>query len=304
MPPSLRCACCAALGASTLLLSSCASSADDTHASGTVRVVASTNVYGDIVRQIGGNDVSVTSIISNPAQDPHSYQASTKNQLALSRAAVVVENGGGYDDFVDTMLDTAKNPSARVINAVTVSGRKAPAHGELNEHVWYDLPAMGRLADRISSTLGTADPAHAATYTANARAFTTKLKKLEHIESDIASAHHGDRVAITEPVPLYLLRAAGLRDATPEAFSEAVEEGDAVSPSVLRDTLALFRDTKVRALVHNTQTSGPATEKVTKAAKAADVPVVGVTETLPDGTDYLGWMRHNLTALNDALEDR
>ncbi|MFJ8467295.1 metal ABC transporter solute-binding protein, Zn/Mn family [Streptomyces swartbergensis] len=270
-------------------------------ASSAVPVVASTNVYGDIVERIGGGQVKVTSIISDPGQDPHSYEANTQNQLALSKAKVVVENGGGYDDFVSRMLKGSDNSSAEVVNAVEVSGKTAPAGGELNEHVWYDFPTVARLADRIAAALGKADPDGAATFTRNANAFKAELKPLEAKEAQIRTDNGGEPVAITEPVPLYMIEAGGLKNATPEEFSEAIEEGDDVSPRILRETLALFTDEKVEALVCNEQTSGPQTDKVEQAARTAGIPVVPVTETLPEGTDYIGWMAANVDALASAL---
>ncbi|MFF3562392.1 metal ABC transporter solute-binding protein, Zn/Mn family [Streptomyces sp. NPDC002574] len=277
------------------------SSASSPAASAHVPVVASTNVYGDIARRIGAGRVDVTSIIDSPDQDPHSYEAGTQNQLALSKAKVVIENGGGYDDFVDRMLSSAGNDSARVINAVKVSGKTAPPGGELNEHVWYDLPSVAGIADEIAGALAAADPAGASAYTANATAFKAELEPLMAKEAGIKAAHGGEAVAITEPVPLYLIDASGLRNATPPEFSEAVEEGDDVSPRTLQETLALFTGKKVKALVYNEQTSGPQTQEVQKAAEAAGIPVVPVTETLPQGKDYLGWMTANVDALAGAL---
>jgi zinc/manganese transport system substrate-binding protein len=298
------------VGASVTLLAGCGSSSDSGSdgsasaapaASSKVAVVASTNVYGDIVSRIGADKVSVTSVISDPDQDPHSYEASTQNQLALSKAKVVVENGGGYDDFVDRMLKSAGNSSAEVINAVKVSGRTAPEGGELNEHVWYDFPTVAKIADRIAAALGKADPANAATYTKNADAFKADLKPLEAKEAQIKKEHGGEAIAITEPVPLYMTGASGLVDKTPTEFSEAIEEGDDVSPKVLQETLALFTGKQVEALVYNAQTSGPQTEKSEQAAKAAGIPVVPVTETLPSGKNYLAWMTGNVDALANAL---
>ncbi|MFI9170173.1 metal ABC transporter solute-binding protein, Zn/Mn family [Streptomyces lincolnensis] len=297
-------------GASLALLAGCSSSSDSSSdtsgshqavASSKVAVVASTNVYGDITEQIGGDKVSVTSIISDPDQDPHSYEANTQNQLALSKAKVVIENGGGYDDFVDRMLKSS-NSSAEVVNAVKVSGKTAPKGGELNEHVWYDFPTVAKVTDSIAAALGKADPGAAATFTKNAEAFKAKLKPLEAKEAQIKKEHGGEGVAITEPVPLYMLDASGLVDKTPAAFSEAIEEGDDVSPKVLQATLALFSAKQVEALVYNAQTSGPQTEKSEAAAKAAGIPVVPVTETLPEGKDYLGWMNGNVDALAGALD--
>ncbi|MFF7132660.1 zinc/manganese transport system substrate-binding protein [Streptomyces sp. SAI-126] len=296
--------------ASVALLAGCGSSSDSGNdgsaaaapaGSSKVAVVASTNVYGDIVSRIGGDKVSVTSVISDPDQDPHSYEASTQNQLALSKAKVVVENGGGYDDFVDRMLKSSGNSSAEVINAVKVSGRSAPKGGELNEHVWYDFPTVARIADRMAAALGKADPANAAAYTRNAEAFKADLKPLEAKEAQIKKEHGGAAIAITEPVPLYMTAASGLVDKTPAEFSEAIEEGTDVSPKVLQEALALFTGKQVEALVYNEQTSGPQTEKSEQAAKAAGIPVVPVTETLPSGKDYLSWMTGNVDALANAL---
>ncbi|MFJ4280241.1 metal ABC transporter solute-binding protein, Zn/Mn family [Streptomyces massasporeus] len=290
--------------ASLALLAGCGSSsdsADDKSAPARVAVVASTNVYGDIARRIGGDRVDVTSLISDPDQDPHSYEANPQNQLALSKAKIVIENGGGYDDFVDHMLKGGHNDSAEVINAVDVSGRTAPKGGELNEHVWYDFPTVAKVADRISTALAEADPGDAAAFEKNTAAFRAELKPLQAREAQIKKAHGGDAVAITEPVPLYMIEASGLVNRTPAEFSEAIEEGDDVSPRVLKESLALFSGKKVKALVYNEQTSGPQTEKAEAAAKAAGIPVVPVTETLPDGEDYLGWMAANLDALASAL---
>jgi len=303
----------AVLGIAVPLLGACGGTDDAQARAGTVPVVTSTNVYGDIVKRVGGDRVSVTSIISDPEQDPHSYQASTKTQLALSRAKVVVENGGGYDDFVDTMLKSA-DTGVKPVNAVQVSGKTAPAGGEHGgtsrersasggEHVWYDFPSMDRLARKIAAELGAADPKHAKTFTANAKAFGDDLAGLEKATARLKKDHAGDGVAITEPVPGYLLDAVGLRDRTPEAFSEAIEEGDDVPPRALQETLGLFGGSgKVAALVYNAQATGAQTEQVRKAARSGGVPVVPVTETLPAGKTYVSWMRGNVDALGAALD--
>ncbi|WP_175412546.1 metal ABC transporter solute-binding protein, Zn/Mn family [Streptomyces sp. TRM64462] len=270
--------------------------------SAAVPVVASTNVYGDVAERVGGDLVRVVSLISDPAQDPHAYEAGTRNQLELSRAKVVVENGGGYDDFVGQMLRGARNSSAEVVNAVEVSGKAPDDGGEFNEHVWYDLPTMGRLADRIADALAKAAPADADVFRKNATAFKEELRAVQTEEARIKNEHGGTAVAVTEPVPLYMIEACGLRNVTPPAFSEAVEEGEEVSPRVLRETLGLFADATADVLVHNEQTSSPQTERVEQAARDHGVPVVPVTETLPPGKDYVAWMTANVDALRRALE--
>jgi zinc/manganese transport system substrate-binding protein len=266
-------------------------------------VVASINVYGDVVERIGGDRVRVVALITDPAQDPHSYEAGTRNQLELSRAKVVVENGGGYDDFVGEMLRGTKNSSAEVVNAVEVSGKAPDDGGEFNEHVWYDVPTMGRLADRIADALAKAAPADADVFRKNATAFKEDLEAVRATEARIKKEHQGVAVAVTEPVPLYMIQACGLRNITPPDFSEAVEEGDEVSARVLRETVDLFAEARAEALVYNEQTSSPQTERVEQAARDSGVPVVSVTETLPPGKDYVAWMNDNVNALKRALDE-
>jgi zinc/manganese transport system substrate-binding protein len=269
-------------------------------ASPPISVVTSTNVYGDIVRQIAGDRARVTSLISSPDADPHSFEPSAHDQLDLSRADLVVENGGGYDDFVDIML-RANDRSITVLNAVDISGRAAHAEGDLNEHVWYDLPSMAKLADRIAAALSNLDPSGADSFSTNAASFRQQLIELQDTESRIGAAHRGQGVAVTEPVPLYLLQACGLDDRTPADFSKAIEEGNDVPPLVMQRTLGLFADHEVTLLVYNQQTTSPETEKVLDAARSHGIPVVGVTETLPVDHSYLSWMAENLAAIQSAL---
>lgn len=261
-------------------------------------------MYGDIVRQVAGTlagtRVRITSIISDPAADPHSYEANVRTQLELSRSALVVENGGGYDDFVDTML-RASTGTKRVINAVQVSGKARTAGAALNEHVWYDLPTVARLAAVIDNALADADRPDAATFHANAAAFVRALGGLEADEAAVRKSYAGVGVAITEPVPGYLLNACGLVDRTPVALTAAIEEGRDAPASVLQETLQLFARHQVRLLAYNAQTSGPQTTRVIAAARSANIAVIPVTETLPAATDYLSWMRSNVAAVAAAL---
>src|SRR6476469_7259993 len=252
-----------------LALSGCGSSAGGTGPSGSdtgpVPVVTSTNVWSDVVAQIGGEQVVVTALISDPAADPHSFEPNAQAQLALSKAALVVENGGGYDAYMQTLEQAAK-VSGPVINAVEVSGvevsgRDAGA-GELNEHVWYDLPTAAAVATRIAAELITIRPEQAAFLQANLKVFSDQIAGLTARTAEIKAAHDGAPVAITEPVPLYLTEAAGLVNQTPDAFSAAIEEGTDVPPTVMSDTLALFSGKKVVALVYNEQTSSPETEQL------------------------------------------
>ncbi|GAB3268951.1 metal ABC transporter solute-binding protein, Zn/Mn family [Kineosporia babensis] len=293
-----------------------------------LNVVAVTNVYGDIAAQVGGDAVEVTSIISSATQDPHSYEADTRTQLAVTKADLVIENGGHYDEFMDKLIEAAGG-TPTVINAVEVSGLESAEeeshaeeeehaedeaahseeeehaheheHGEFNEHVWYDLESMQKVADQIAADLGKALPERAAEFTANAKAFNTELDGVIELQDAVATEHKGEGVAITEPVPLYLLEHMGLENKTPEGFSEAIEEGNDLPIAVLNDTLKIFSSGDVKALVYNAQTTSPETEKVLAQAKADQVPTVAVTETLPEGQTYVAWMKANVEAVTSAL---
>lgn len=265
------------------------------------RVVASTDVYGSVVRAIAANSVRLTTFITGAARDPHTFEADARDELAVARADVVVENGGGYDDFVGRLRAAVPSSATDpvVLNAVALSRRRVGP--DFNEHVFYDLPTVIRLAHRLDGVLSRLRPADQARYARNTAAFVQGLRRLQHRETQLRATAAGTGVAITEPVPLYLLEACGLVNRTPRAFSTAVEDDTGISPNVLSRTLALFADHAVRALVYNAQTAGPETSRVLDAARAADIPAVPVTETLPAGEGYVAWLSHTLTRLAAAL---
>jgi zinc/manganese transport system substrate-binding protein len=284
-----------------LPVSACGSDRDArSGGNGPVRIVASTNVYGSIAASIGGSAVEVDSLIDSPAQDPHSFEANAHDELAVSKADILLQNGGGYDDFMTALRRSVGATSTELIDAVSL--RRTPAvDGRLNEHVWYDLATVQHLAARLAAVLGREDPASHAVFARNAAAFIARLEHLRRIEAALAARYRGDGVAITEPVPLYLLADCGLVNRTPQRFSAAVEQDTGVPVSVLRSTEQLFGHHLVRLLVYNAQTAGPETTAVRAAANTAHVPVVPVTETLPQGEDFLAWMTANLVAVQSAL---
>jgi zinc/manganese transport system substrate-binding protein len=314
------------IAAAALGLAGCAPAApsvDDSR----LEVVASTSVYGTIAGTIAGDLAQVTSLITSAAQDPHSYEASAQDQLALSKANLVIENGGGYDPFIDTLLEAAGTDPI-VISATEASGllddhaeegQGGDEHADddhaddeheghdhiegFNEHVWYSFHAMEHLSEDIAAALSELDPANAPTYTANQAAFAEELAGLEARADELATTVGGGGVAITEPVPLYLLDELGLENLTPDDFSEAIEEGTDVAPATLQDTLELFDTGAVRLLAYNEQTASPETEQVRAAAEAAGVPVVSFAETLPEGSGYIAWMSENLDAVAQALAE-
>ena len=284
----------------TLCLASCASSPAKPE-NGLVRIVASTNVYGDIARRIGGDLVDVVSIIGNSARDPHDYSADAHDRLMVSQADIVIMNGGGYDSFLDSMVSTA-HKDVVMLNAVDLSEYNNDTQGNrFNEHVWYDVRTIERVASTLVSALGGRNPSGSATFDVNGESFAADLKGLRDSETALAAVHSGRSVAITEPVPLYMLEASGLVNATPATFSDAIEQNTDVPPGILAQTLDLFAKRSVDALFYNEQTGGSQAEAVVAAANANGIPVVPISETLPPGENYIGWMRKNLGAISGAL---
>ncbi|CAN5539974.1 zinc ABC transporter substrate-binding protein [soil metagenome] len=283
-----------------MVLAGCSATAPYNAADGVLRVVASTSVYGDLASAIGGSRVEVTSIIHDPNQDPHQFEANGRVQLALSRADVVIVNGGGYDDFATTMLAASGNTDARVIDAVYLSGHDVTSAG-FNEHVWYDYPTVITVVKAIAAALDIADPDNASSYDAMASVLVARVGALETLETSVASVAHGAGVVITEPVPLYALTACGLTNVTPPAFSEAIEADIDAPPLLLQSVLDQIAEGSAAVVVYNAQTGGPQTEAVLAAATTAGVPTIGVTEIPPSGTDYVAWQTTFLTDLLTAL---
>ena len=287
----------------TVGLGGCAGTTADPAADGVIRVVASTNVYGDLAELIGGPYVEVTSVIDDPAQDPHEFEANARVQLAVSRADVVIVNGGGYDDFMGTMLDASGNEDAIVVTAVDAYPQEPDVGDEgFNEHVWYDYEAMVGVVGRISGALSEVDPQLERKFTGTMFTLTGLLQGLGADADLAAETVAGSGVIVTEPVPLYLLDRMGLENLTPSEFSDAVEEDTDVAPAVLRDVLDRIRDGSVDLVVYNAQTGGPLTDAVLEAAEAEGVPAVAVSETLPEGMHYVGWQQSVQRDIVEALD--
>jgi zinc/manganese transport system substrate-binding protein len=308
-----------------LALAGCSTPAAGEGDDGTIQVVASTNVYGSLAQQIGGDRVEVTSIINSVTQDPHSYEATARDRLTVQKADLVIENGGGYDAFIDDLLDGA---DAEVLTAVEFShdfpGNEGHEEGDadaeghdhghaegdeghdhiegFNEHVWFDPHTMIHVVEDIAAHLAELDPEGEADFTAAAEDIVADLEGFESDLETIKTDAAGASVFITEPLPGYLATAAGLTDVTPEGFAEAVEEGTDVAPAVLLEALNVIDSGQVTALLTNAQTGGAETERVETAAKDADIPVVAFTELLDDGSSYSEWMRDAIKSLAAAVQ--
>jgi zinc/manganese transport system substrate-binding protein len=267
-------------------------------AHGRLTVVASTNVYGDIARQIGGDRVHVTSILTSPDADPHLFEPGTANGLAVAEADVVIQNGAGYDSFMTKLEHAAPSSKRHVLTVADVLGVRGR---DANPHVWYDVTQLPRIAHSIATVFRQADPPHAAAYARGATRFVASLGPLNNEIAAIRRTHTGDPVAYTEPVPAYLLSAAGLRNLAPSSFTRAIENGTEPPPQAVAAMGDLLKHRTVRVLVYNRQAVSPITARMRDTAESAGVPVVGVTETLPADRTFQQWQLEQARALAHAL---
>ncbi len=263
-----------------------------------VHVVAAENFWGNITSQLGGRDVRVTSLITNPNADPHLFETSAADAATLAQAQVVVENGAGYDTWMQSLL-SADAGHPRIVVAASVLHVTG---SDPNPHLWYDIPRVPAVAAAITAALVKSAPRDAPAFRAALARFDASLLPVEATLATIKKGFRNVSVAYTERVPGYALARAGLDVKTPPGFARSIEEG--TDPGAA-DTLAmqqLITNHDINVLLYNVQTVTPVTSQMRTLAKQHHIPVVGVSETLPAGVrTYQQWQQSQLTRLLQAL---
>ncbi len=263
----------------------------------TVQVVAAENFYGDVVHQLGGDHVAVTSILSNPDEDPHMFEASPKTARALQNAALVVYNGADYDPWMDKLLGASKGTGRTTIVAAQLTGHKS---GD-NPHLWYEPATMPAVAKAISAYLVQADPSHKSDYDARLNAFLAALKPIDTRIALLKSHYKGVPVTATEPVFGYMSDAIGLDMRNPR-FQLAVMNDTEPSASDIAAFEKDLKERRVHLLIYNSQATEALTKRMLAIARDAHVPSISVTETLPGGKTFQSWMTSQLDTLGAALQ--
>ena len=264
-----------------------------------LKILAAENFYGDIASQIGGADVEVKSVLNNPAQDPHLFEVSPSLARDVAGADLVILNGVDYDPWMENLLSASPNTARRVISAGNLAGRKT---GE-NPHLWYDLKVSRLVGKAIADRLAEATPEKAEEFKANDAAFNQSLDQLTAKVDEIAKAHAGLRVAATEPVFGYMLEAMGLAVQEKE-FQLAVMNGTEPSFSDVAHFEDDLRQKAVKLLIYNKQATDPVADKFLALAQSEAIPVVAVTETMPEQVTYQQWLANEIEAVAKALGRR
>ena len=291
--------------AAALLASGCSSSLAlraNGGSGGTIVAVGAENEYADVLSQVGGKYVQVSAIMSNPNTDPHTFEASASVAREVSAAQLVVQNGVGYDTFMNTIENAAPSSSRKVVVVQNLLGLPADTP---NPHLWYKPGTMPAVANAVAADLAALAPAHASYFKANAAAFISSLTAWNRAMAAFKSKYPNTPVATTEPVADYLLQAIGADNLTPFAFQSDIMNGTDPSAQDVAVERSLFTQHKVTVLVYNQQVTDSLTESFITLAQANGIPVVGVYETMPvPGYDYQSWMLAEVQALQKAVASK
>ena len=261
-----------------------------------VKVVAAENFYGDLASQIGGANVVVTSILSNPDDDPHLFEASPDTAKALTDARIVIVNGVDYDPWMEKLLGAHKAPGRKEILVGQLVGHKP---GD-NPHLWYDPAYMKATAKALVADLSAIDPAHKTDYEAGEAKFLDSLKPLDDKIMDLRKRFAGQPITASEPVFGYQAGLIGLKVHN-EKYALAIMNNAEPTPSEVAAFENDLKGHKVKVMMYNAQASEPAVGKLVQLAKDNGIPVVGVSETEPLNSTYQAWMMGQLDALDKAL---
>jgi zinc/manganese transport system substrate-binding protein len=267
-------------------------------AGATLAVLGAENFYADLLAQIGGTKVTVSSILNDPNADPHEFEANPRTAKLVADAKLVIVNGIGYDDFMDKLLGASTKPDRVVLNVQDIL-KKAD---DDNAHVWYDPATMPKVADAATAALSKLDPQNASYYSGRLAQYRSSLKPIDDKIAALKAKYSGAPVAFTEPVAEYQADAIGLAVLTPDGFMRAIEQSVDPAPADVAAERDLLTGKKVKALLYNSQVNSPLTKDIHDLAVKSGVPVLGVAETIPTQfKTYQDWMLSQLAELETAL---
>ena len=264
---------------------------------GAIKIVAAEDFYGNIVQQLGGDKVSVTSILSDPNVDPHEYESNVQDGIAITNANIVIENGLQYDTWMDKLLSASPNANRILITAGAIASDALPE----NPHVWYGIDNIWTISGAITDALIKIDPSDASYFENNRADFVKLLAPITTKMNEIRSAYAGTPVGLTETIYLYQTQPMGLNVSTPFSFERAIAEGNDPSAQDVNTTDQQIAAKKIKVLIYNSQTVTPITTNLQNMAVANGIPVVPVSETMPPNDTYQSWMMDELNVLEAAL---
>ncbi|MFI5285764.1 MAG: metal ABC transporter solute-binding protein, Zn/Mn family [Candidatus Dormibacteria bacterium] len=289
----------AAIAGATLLVTACGAGSPAAASPGVINAIGTENEYANVMSQIGGSYVHVTSILNNPNTDPHTYEASPSVAQEVSAAQLIVQNGVGYDNFMNTIESGSPNSSRKVLVVQDLLGLPAST---ANPHLWYAPTTMPKVAQAVASALAALQPPHASYFQAQLQKFDASLTPWLTAIAGFKTAYAGTPVATTEPVADYLLQAMGADNLTPFPFQADIMNGTDPAPEDISLENGFFTSHRVKVFCYNQQVTSALTVSIRLNAVHAGVPIVGVYETMPTpGYDYQTWMLAEVRAIERAV---
>ena len=291
-----------ALTATAGLLATACSSTSAGTTPGVVAAVGAENEYANVISQIGGKYVRVSAIESNPNTDPHTFEASPSVAREVAGAQLIVQNGVGYDTYMNKIESSSSSSGRKVIVVQNLLGLPDSTP---NPHLWYKPGTMSKVAAAVAADMSKLSPGHNAYFRANVVKFDNSLKPWYTAIAQFKAAYGNTPVAVTEPVGDYLLQAVGAKIMTPFALQADVMNGVDLSPQYVSLQDGLFTQHKVKVFLYNQQVTDTTTEAFLALAHREGVPVVGVYETMPTpGYSYQSWMLAEVNALKKAVTSK
>jgi zinc/manganese transport system substrate-binding protein len=291
-----------ALAAAALALTTACATTSATNSggsSGTIAVVAAENFWGSIAKQLGGDHVSLTSIISNPTTDPHSYEPTPADARTIAGAKFVIVNGIGYDGWAPKLLGANPSADRTVLTVGDLVGVKVGG----NPHRWYSPADVHKVIEQITADYQKIDPADAAYFDQRKQAYETQgLAQYNQLISDIKSKYAGTPIGASESIVTPLAEGLGLTMVTPETFLDAISEGTDPTAADKSTIDNQIKTKQLKVYVYNSQNATPDVQAQVDAVKAAGIPVATVTETLDPATaTFQDWQAGQLRGIEAAL---
>ncbi len=263
-----------------------------------IQVVAAENFWGSLVSQIGGDKISVKSIINNPKVDPHEYESNSNDAKSVSYAKYVIYNGDGYDPWAPQLISANNKPNQKVLDVASFLGVKTGS----NPHLWYNPAFVNKVVIKMEQDLISIDPKDKAYYQSNLAKLQNNLKGYQNLINQIALKYKGVKVAATEDVFSYLAQSAKLDLISPSNFITSIAEGTDPSAQSIIQFENQISSHQVKILVYNKQTVTPITIKMRELAIQNHIPVIGITEIIePANQNFQNWMYDEINSILNVL---
>ena len=276
-------------------VAACGSGQSTSEKNGTIKVAASVNQWGTVAKALGGDNVNVTSIINSTNVDAHDYEPTTSDIAKLQKAQVIIVNGAGYDAWA---VKAAQTANATIVNAAEIGGVN---DGE-NPHVWFSADVRKAVAQAITEAYEQADAAKKNDFDKMNDQWTAEENNVESKIAEVKQKTDGLAYAATESVASYLAEDMGLADATPSGYARATANESEPTPTDIKQFTDALKAGEIKLLVVNTQEESELTGKITDAAKSVEVPMVELTEQMPEQYDSLtAWMEGLVDAFSQAI---